>query len=85
MKIDDLLPGETYACKFKVKTMLDKQGIPVTENPKDLGGPGFYEGFGIISVRDLNSRCVTVYDYNIDQSFNLNESQIWDIDQVQWT
>lgn len=85
MNIDDLVPGETYACKFKVKTMLDKQGIPVTENPKDIGGPGFYEGFGIISVRDLEHRRVKVYDYNIDQTFSLEESQIWDIDEVEWT
>ena len=43
IKAEDIKPGKSYACKFKVETMLDKFGRPPNLSDVPLKGPGMYE------------------------------------------
>ena len=40
MTIDQIVPGKSYACKFKVETMLDELGRPPGLSDTPLAGPG---------------------------------------------
>ena len=60
--IEDIEPGKSYGCKFKVTTMLDTFGRPPGLSDTPLKGPGLYESFGIIQVRDLEAKQVERYD-----------------------
>ena len=50
IKIEDVKPGQSYACKFRVETMLDTFGrIPgLSDTP--LKGVGTYEGLGVLML-----------------------------------
>lgn len=85
IKIEDVIPGKSYGCKFKVTTMLDTLGRPapnLTDVP--LKGPGEYEGFGVITVRDTKSKLVELYDTSCRKTFRVEFDNIWDIDEVEY-
>jgi len=85
MKIEDITPGKSYGCKFKVTTMLDALGRPAPNlSDQPLKGPGEYEGFGILQKRDLNSRLVELYDEKSRKTFRVEFENIWDIDEVEY-
>jgi hypothetical protein len=85
MKIEDVAPGKSYGCKFKVSTMLDSNGKPAPNlSDTPLKGPGEYEGFGVIQVRDLNSRFVELYDITSRKTFTVSFDDIWDVDEVEY-
>jgi hypothetical protein len=85
IKIEDVTPGKSYGCKFKVTTMLDIMGRPAPNlSDVPLAGPGEYEGFGLIKVRDLNSRQVLVIDEESKKEFTISFDAIWDIDDVEY-
>ena len=50
--ISEIQVGESYACKFKIETMLDEFGRPPGLSDTPLKGPGMYEGIGVIQVRE---------------------------------
>ena len=85
MKIEDITPGKSYGCKFRVTTMLDTYGrIPgLSDTP--LKGPGEYEGFGILQKRDSKSRMVELYDTEARKEFVVSFDDIWDVDEVEYT
>ncbi|MAV07995.1 MAG: hypothetical protein CMQ88_02205 [Gammaproteobacteria bacterium] len=85
MKIEDITPGNSYACKFKVETMLDTYGrIPgLSDTP--LKGVGTYEGLGILVARDMDKRLVELQDEKSSKKFVIPFEDIWDIDEVEWT
>ena len=84
-KIEDITPGKSYGCKFKVTTMLDTMGRPAPNlSDVPLKGPGEYEGFGVIQVRDTNSRLVELYDTTARKTFRVSFDDIWDIDDVEY-
>tara|TARA_A200000159_G_C7035085_1_gene219660 strand:+ start:53 stop:370 length:318 start_codon:yes stop_codon:yes gene_type:complete len=83
-KIEDIQPGKSYGCKFKVTTMLDIHGRPNGLSDTPLKGPGEYEGFGVIQVRDSNSQLVEVYDTKARKTFRVGFDSIWDIDDVEY-
>ena len=82
--IMDIEVGKAYACKFKVKTMLDTFGrIPgLSDTP--LQGPGMYEGIGVIQVRDTASKRVQLKDEKSGKEFVVPFKDIWDIDTAEF-
>ena len=74
--------GKSYACKFKVETMLDTFGRLPGLSDVPLRGPGLYEGFGTIKVRDMKTRLVRVVDEESRKEFVVSFDDIWDIDEA---
>lgn len=84
-KIEDIQAGKSYGCKFKVTTMLDTLGRPAPNlSDVPLKGPGLYEGFGIIQIRDLETKMVELYDTTSRKTFRVEFENIWDIDDVEY-
>jgi len=85
INIEEVIPGKSYGCMFRVTTMLDSLGRPAPNlSDTPLKGPGEYEGFGIIQVRDMNSRLVELYDQKSRKTFRVDFDNIWDIDEVEY-
>mgnify|MGYP003642636188 CR=1 FL=1 len=84
--IEDITVGESYACKFRVKTMLDEHDCPapnLTDTP--LKGVGDYEGIGVLMQRDPEQRIVKLRDEKSSKEFVVAYEDIWDVDVVEWT
>ena len=87
IEIKDVIPGKSYARKFRVETMLDEQGLPPgvpTFESTAPKGVGKYEGFGVIMTRDLEQGFVKIRDEESLYHFVVPISDIWDIDTVDW-
>lgn len=83
--IKDITPGNSYACKFKVKTMLDDLGRPAPNlSDRPLKGTGLYEGIGVLMQRDSDQRLVKLQDEKSKKEFVVSFDDIWDIDTVEW-
>ena len=81
----DITPGESYACKFRVTTLLDTLGRPAPNlSDTPLRGEGEYEGIGVLVKRDLNTRRVQLHDDASKRDFVVSFDDIWDIDVVDW-
>ena len=80
IKAEDIKPGKSYACKFKVETMLDIHGRLPGLSDTPLKGPGLYEGLGVIQIRDMKSKHVQLKDEKSGKEFIVPFEQIWDID-----
>ena len=85
IKIEDVKPGQSYACKFRVETMLDDMGRPAPNlSDQPLKGKGLYEGLGVLVSRDMNTRLVELEDEKSKKKFVVSFDDIWDIDTVEW-
>ena len=85
IKIEDITPGKSYACKFRTTTMLDDLGRPAPNlSDVPLKGPGVYEGFGVLTTRDMDSRLVKLIDEKSSKEFTVSFDDIWDVDTVEW-
>ena len=84
IKIEDIEVGKSYACKFKVETMLDTFGRVPGLSDTPLKGPGMYEGVGVKQVRDTAGKRVQLKDEKSKKEFVVPFSQIWDVDEVEW-
>ena len=84
MKIEDITPGKSYACKFRVETMLDEFGrVPgLTDTP--LAGVKMYESLGVLIQRDTEQRLVKLQDEKSKKEFVVSFDDIWDVDEVEW-
>lgn len=83
--IQDIEPGNSYACKFRVETMLDTMGRPAPNlSDVPLKGPGVYEGIGILMQRDTAQELVKLQDERSKKEFVVPFKDIWDIDTVEW-
>ena len=84
IKIEDIKPGNSYAAKFKVETMLDTYGrIPgLSDTP--LAGVGMYEGLGVLLSRDVDKRLVELQDEKSRKKFVVSFDDIWDVDNIDW-
>jgi hypothetical protein len=82
--IRDITPGESYACKFRVETMLDTLGRPPGLSDTPLKGVGTYEGLGVLIARDLEQQLVKLKDEKSAKEFVVPFDNIWDIDTVDW-
>ena len=84
--IKEITPGNPYACKFKVKTIVDVMGRPhpnLSDQP--IKGPEWYEGFGVLIQRDMKSELVKIQDEKSKKEFVVPFSDIWDVDDGEWT
>ena len=84
MKIEDITPGKSYACKFKVETMLDTYGRVPGLSDTPLKGVGTYEGLGVLIQRDTEKRLVKLKDEKSSKEFVVSFDDIWDVDEVEW-
>ena len=84
IKIEDVKPGQSYACKFRVETMLDTFGRITGLSATPLKGVGTYEGLGVLMSRDMKSRLVELEDEKSKKKFVVPFDDIWDIDTVEW-
>ena len=83
--IEDITPGNSYACKFKVRTMLDTLGRPAPNlSDTPLAGEGNYEGIGVLMQRDSDQRLVKLQDEKSKKEFVVSFDDIWDIDTIEW-
>ena len=85
MDIREITPGNSYACKFKVKTMLDTLGRPAPNlSDTPLKGEGMYEGIGVLMQRDTEQELVMLKDEKSSKEFVVPFSDIWDVDEIEW-
>ena len=84
IKIDDITPGNSYACKFKVETMLDTMGRPPGLSDTPLAGVKMYEGLGVLLARDTEQRLVELQDEKSKKKFVVSFDDIWDVDTIDW-
>jgi hypothetical protein len=83
--IQDITPGESYACKFRVETLVDDLGRPAPNlSDQPLAGTKVYEGIGLLVQRDLEQRLVKLQDEASQKTFIVSFDDIWDIDTVEW-
>lgn len=85
ISIEDVKPGKSYACKFRVETMLDTYGRVPGLSDTPLKGVGTYEGLGILMQRDSDQRLVKLQDEKSKKEFVVGFDDIWDVDEVEWT
>ena len=85
IKIEDIVPGKSYACKFRVDTMLDTLGRPAPNlSDQPLAGVKKYESLGVLVARDMDQRLVELQDERSKKNFVVSFDDIWDIDDVEW-
>lgn len=85
MDIREITPGNSYACRFKVKTMLDTLGRPAPNlSDTPLKGEGMYEGIGVLMQRDTEQELVRLKDEKSSKEFVVPFSDIWDVDEIEW-
>lgn len=88
IKIEDVTPGESYACKFRVKNIpLDRYGRPggqfsLADMPVERHGD--YESLGLLVARDMNTRLVRLQDERTKKEFVVSFDDIWDVDTVEY-
>ena len=85
INIQDIIPGESYACKFRVETMLDTLGRPAPNlSDTPLAGVKSYQGMGVITTRDTEQQLVELQDTLSKKLFVVPYTDIWDVDTVEW-
>jgi len=85
IEIENITPGNSYACKFRVETMLDALGRPAPNlSDQPLAGVKMYEGIGVLMQRDTDQRLVLLKDEKSSKEFVVSFDDIWDIDEVEW-
>lgn len=89
MHIRDIPAGESWACRFRVNTFVDDNGLPVAGANLQLGQahpgtPGVYEGIGVIQVRDLEQERVQLQCTTSLQQFTVKFEDCWDVDTIEW-
>lgn len=87
--IETITAGETWACRFKIKTWLDKDGNPVAVKnlqpgePVKGAKPGDWESLGLIQKRDVNSQLVELQDTVVDRTWVVPFHDCWAIDRAE--
>jgi hypothetical protein len=90
--IENITAGESWACKFKVKTFLTEDGKIFDTRSLSVGepvkgaSPGEYTSIGVITKRDPERRLVELQDIEQDyRTWIVSWDDCWDIDVVEWT
>lgn len=83
ISIEDMEVGKSYACYFEITTMLDSNGQPARGNiGETFPGPGSYEGFGIITTRDLKTSKLIVFDLETQRDYVVEFDNVWGVDEA---
>lgn len=82
--IKEVTPGKSYACKFRVETMLDTFGRVPGLSDTPLKGVGMYESLGVLMQRDMDQRLVKLKDEKSSKEFVVSFDDIWDVDEIEW-
>lgn len=89
MNIEDITAGESWACHFRVRTFVNKDGKPVDTTNIQIGDPvpgepGDYEGFGLIAKRDSVKELVEIVDLSIeDKTWIVHWNDCWAVDKAE--
>lgn len=87
--IKDIEPGNSYACKFRLKNIpLDKYGRPgglasLADLPIERYGD--YESIGVLKTRDSQKELVEVIDEKGGKTHVVPFADIWDIDVAEFS
>ena len=90
LTIDTITAGESWACRFRVQTFVNSQGKPVDTTNLQIGEPvkdaepGYYEGLGVIQIRDTANKLVELWDQTEQRTWVVSWRDCWDIDRVEW-
>lgn len=89
LTMDDLTPGSSWGCRFTTHTFCDAQGVPVRNTNLQIGQahagtPQTYTSWGVISIRDTESRRLSVIDHATGMEFVIDEDNAWDYDRVEY-
>lgn len=89
MDIRDVPTGESWGCRYKIRTFVDDQGTPVQAQNLQVGQshpgtPGEYTGIGVIQVRDIERELVQLQDVETLQQHTVSFADIWDLDTIEW-
>ena len=84
--ITEIEAGKSYACKFRLQTVLDSEGRPaIPDSTSKASVAGSYESLGVIVKRDIDSKIVELLDTNNDlQVHHVPFENIWDVDTIEW-
>ena len=83
--ITEIEAGKSYACKFKLHTLLDDSGYPVLDSTSPISAIDSYESVGVIVKRDVDAQMVEVLDTKRGLRKHLVPfDSVWDVDTVEW-
>lgn len=84
--IMEIEAGSSYACKFRLTTVLDELNRPYTPNSTHQPvGVGEYESVGVIVKRDVDAKIVELLDtrHGLHKHY-VSFDNLWDVDSVEW-
>lgn len=88
MEPQDIEPGRSYGCRFRIKTYLDenRQPVELNELPQNPGSvkTGDWVSWGLIEKRDRQNQLLSVRDQRVDRTWTLHYSEVWDIDLAEY-
>lgn len=91
MTPEQIEPGKSYACHFRVHTFVDQDHKLVDTRSLRPGEtvqgatPGYYTGFGFIQKRDVAKRLFEILDSAHDRTWVVEWDNTWDIDSVEYS
>ena len=83
MHITEISAGSSYACRFRLNTVLDEKGYPASPSSPPVCY-GSFESLGIIIKRDQEAELVELIDQQSNSTYVIPFSDIWDVDTIEW-
>lgn len=83
LHITEISAGQSYACRFRLQTVLDEKGYPANPTSPPVRF-GTFESLGIIVKRDTEAELVELLDQHSKEKYIVPFSDIWDVDTIDW-
>jgi len=87
MRPQDLQPGYSYGCKFKVRTyMYNDEPVAESDIPEqpDLLTIGEWTSWGLIARRDPINQLLEVQDQKCLRTWTVHWDDVWDVDVAEY-
>lgn len=87
MRPQDLQPGYSYGCKFKVRTyMHNDEPVAESDIPEqpDLLTIGEWTSWGLIARRDPINQLLEVQDQKCLRTWTVHWDDVWDVDVAEY-